>query len=281
LSELVTTAVASDLSLLDGLRAAVREAGLLALDYYNAQRSNSSWRKDDGSAVSEADIAVDQMLRERLLTLRPDFGWLSEETADAPARLDKSHLFIVDPIDGTRAFLGKRPHWVVSAAVAIDGDVAMGLLYNPVADELFEASRGQGATLNGAPIRVGQRRELEGSTIIASPGRFSGRLWREPWPMVATFMVNSVAYRLALVAANRADAVLTLSGKHEWDMAAASLLLQEAGGIVTDHCGEELRFNRPQPSCGSVLGANPALHAAMLARTRLVEPARLRRFAND
>lgn len=262
---------AIDATLIEPMRGVVREAGLLAFDYYRAARSNNTWHKDDGSAVSEADIAVDHLLRQKLLELRPDYGWLSEETQDDLVRLDRSRVFIVDPIDGTRAFLAGRPHWVVSAALVVEGEVAIGLLYNPVADELFEAVAGAGARLNGEPIRVGGRAELEGCTVIAAPDRFKSRHWPQPWPLLATFMVNSIAYRLALVAANRADAVLSLSGKSEWDLAAAALILREAGGIVTDHRGEALRFNQRHPHCVSVLAANPPLHRQMLLRTRQVE----------
>ena len=254
------------------IRKAVREAGLLALDYYSERRKNGAWLKEDGTSVSDADIAVDRLLRERLQGARPDYGWLSEETIDDLGRLEKQRVFIVDPIDGTRAFLKNKPHWVISVALVVAGATEIGCLYNPVADEFFEAVRGQGARLNGNPVKVGDRNEIEGSTIIASPDSFRSKKWPQKWPVVSTFTVNSIAYRVALVAANRADAMLTLSGTNDWDLAAAVLILREAGGVITDHKGNPFAFNTGNTRHMSVLAAGPHLHEKMLQRTRLVEP---------
>lgn len=259
---------------------AAREAGALALDYFR-DRNNKSWFKGDGSAVSEADMAVDGLLHRRLLASRSDYGWLSEETRDDLVRLEKTHVWIVDPIDGTRAFLQGKPHWVVSIALVIEGDVVLGCLYNPVTDEMFEAERGRGARLNGAAIKVGSRQDLEGMTVIAAPGRLKSRKWPQPWPPVSTFMVNSIAYRLALLACGEADAVLALSGKSDWDLAAADLLLREAGGIASDHRGSPFTFNQKNTRHASVLAANPHLHAKMLKRTRQVEAGRRRGCAHN
>lgn len=253
----------------DLMTRATLEAGRLALDFFG-DRENGAWLKDDGTAVSDADIAVDKLLHERLLSGRGDYGWLSEETTDDLIRLEKSHVWIVDPIDGTRAFLHNKPHWVVSVALVVDGKVQMGCLYNPVKDELFEVMVGQGATLNGERLYIDSQPDIEGATIISAPGRFKSREWPTPWPEVKSYMVNSVAYRMALVASNRADALLTLSGKSDWDIAAAYLLVREAGGIVSDHQGGEFSFNRENTRHPSVLVANPQLYKKMLERTRLV-----------
>jgi myo-inositol-1(or 4)-monophosphatase len=253
----------------DLMTQAVREAGGLALEFFG-NRKNSTWLKDDGTAVSDADIAVDRLLHQRLLEQREDYGWLSEETTDDLVRLDKSHVWIVDPIDGTRAFLHGKPHWVVSVALVVGGVVQMGCLYNPVEDEFFEAALGRGARLNAGKLQIDGRREIEGATIIAAPGRFKTRNWPTPWPRVKSFMVNSIAYRMALVASNRADALLSLSGKSDWDLAAADLLVREAGGLVSDHKGEAFCFNRQKTRHPSVLVANPDLYEKMLDRTRRV-----------
>ena len=252
------------------MAAAVRKAGDLAIQFFG-NNQNGSWLKTDGTSVSDADIAVDRLLHDLLLAERPGYGWLSEETEDDLVRLDKSHVWIVDPIDGTRAFLHGKPHWVVSVALVVNGEVEAGCLYNPVTDEFFEARRGKGAWLNGRSIRIGDRCEIEGATIIAGPGRFRARNWPQPWPPVKSFMVNSVAYRMALVADNRADAMLTLSGKSDWDLAAADLLVREAGGVVSDHKGGGIRYNRRNTRHPSVLVANPQLHEKMLVRTKQVE----------
>ncbi len=258
--------LADDLHL---MTTAVNEAGKLALEFFG-DRANDKWLKDDGSFVSDADMALDKLLHQRLLAGREDYGWLSEETEDNLERLNKSRVWIVDPIDGTRAFLHDKPHWVVSVALVIDGVVRMGCLYNPVKEQFFEAVLGQGARLNGQEMRIDGQSDIEGATIIAAPGRFKSNIWPTPWPRVESFMVNSVAYRMALVAANRADALLTLSGKSDWDLAAADLLVREAGGMVSDHQGRELTFNRQNTRHPSVLVANRELYPKLLARTKLV-----------
>ncbi len=252
------------------MRQATREAGELALGFFGDQ-SNSAWRKEDGSSVSDADIAVDQLLHERLLAARPDYGWLSEETEDDQKRLEKSRVWIVDPIDGTRAFLKNKPHWLVSVALFVEGEVQLGCLYNPVSEEFFEAQKGKGAFLNDKRILIEGQNDIAGATIIVSQGRLAGKIWPQPWPQVNSFMVNSVAYRMALVASNRADAMLALSGKSDWDLAAADLIVREAGGKVSDHKGNEFTFNRKNTRHQSVMVANPALYEQMLARTKQVK----------
>jgi len=268
LSDNLEPRLAADLQV---MRRAVRQGGLLALDYYFERKQNSHRLKQDGSQVSDADLAVDSLLHQKLLDGRKDYGWLSEETTDDLTRLERDRVFIVDPIDGTRAFLKNKPHWVVSAALVVRGEVLAGCLFNPVNDEFFEAVKGRGARLNGATIRVGGRDEIEGGTIIAAPGRFNSRMWKRKWPVVSSFIVNSVAYRIALVASGKADALLSLSGKSDWDLAAAALILSEAGGVMTDHKGGELFYNRENTRHMSVLAANPRLHALMLERTCEVE----------
>ncbi len=257
---------AGDLEL---MKNAVKEAGQLGLEFFG-DRANDKWQKDDGSFVSDADMALDKLLHQRLLEGRGDYGWLSEETEDDLVRLNKSRVWIVDPIDGTRAFINDKPHWVVSVALVVDGVVHMGCLYNPVKNEFFEAVLGEGAKLNGHKMLIDGQSDIEGATIIAAPGRFKSKIWPTPWPHVESFMVNSVAYRMALVATNRADALLTLSGKSDWDLAAADLLVREAGGMVSDHQGFELTFNRKNTRHPSVLVANADLYPKLLARTKLV-----------
>ncbi len=138
---------------LDLMRNAVKDAGQLALEFFG-DRANDKWQKDDGSFVSDADMALDKLLHQRLLEGRQGYGWLSEETEDDLVRLSKSHVWIVDPIDGTRAFIHDKPHWVVSVALVVDGVVRMGCLYNPVKEEFFEAVLGGGAKLNGQKMLI-------------------------------------------------------------------------------------------------------------------------------
>ena len=252
----------------DRLAAAVREAGALALQTFRGELK--SWTKGKSSPVSEADLAVDALLRERLLTIH-DAGWLSEETEDDRERLKCSRVWVVDPIDGTSAFLRHVPEWTVSAALVEDGVPVLGIVFNPATGEFFHAIKGRGAFLDDQPIRVSDQATLEGAYLIASGGLFKKKIWKEPWPEVKTKWVNSVAYRLALVACGRADATISLSTKSEWDLAAAAVLIEEAGGVITDHRGEGHRYNLPTPRFPSLVAAGKKLHPLLIERTRRVD----------
>jgi myo-inositol-1(or 4)-monophosphatase len=247
------------------LKIAARDAGELALTYFKQQILVN--RKADGSEVSEADIAVDTALKLDLRTKRPDYGWLSEETEDDPERLDRRRVWMVDPIDGTNAFLRHVPEWTVSAALVEDGQPVIGIVYNPATKEFFHAMRGNGAFLNDKPIAASTKSTLDGALLIASGGLFKKKIWKEPWPEVKTRWVNSVAYRLALVASGEADATISLSAKCEWDLAAAALIVEEAGGAITDHHGEPHVYNRPSPRFTSLVASGKALHPLLIERT--------------
>jgi len=251
------------------LKEAVSEAGALALDYF--QRDLKASRKHDGSEVSEADLAVDAALKRKLVEARPTYGWLSEESEDDQKRLDRRAVWMVDPIDGTNAFLRHVPEWTISAALVEDGLPVLGMVFNPASQEFFHAVRGQGAYLNDRRIRVSDRAAIDGARIIASGGLFKKRIWAEPWPGVESRWVNSVAYRLALVGAGVADATLSLSAKSEWDLAAGVLVVEEAGGSVTDHRGQSFQFNAPVPRFSSLVAAPPRLHAKLIERTNRVD----------
>ncbi|MHA1165217.1 MAG: inositol monophosphatase family protein, partial [Alphaproteobacteria bacterium] len=184
---------------LDQLLSAVREAGALALRYFgNAPRTEI---KSDGTSVSEADYAVDALLKERLAGAGRHYGWLSEESEDDLIRLEQSRIWVVDPIDGTRAFLKNKPEWTISAALVENGHSLLAAVYNPATEEFFHARRGGGAYLNDKPIAVKNPVELEGSCLAASAASFRPERWDKPWPPLETVWVNSIAYRLALVAA--------------------------------------------------------------------------------
>jgi myo-inositol-1(or 4)-monophosphatase len=251
------------------LKDAVRAAGELAHSYFCKDLAVQT--KLDGTEVSEADFAVDAALKGTLLGGRPNYGWLSEETEDDPNRLEERFVWMVDPIDGTNAFLRHIPEWTIAAALVEDGKPVLGAVFNPMTGEFFHAIRGRGAFLNDKPIKVGDTDTLEGALFIASGGLFKKRIWKEPWPGVESRWVNSVAYRLALVAAGRADATVSLSAKCEWDLAAGVLLVEEAGGVVTDHHGHPFRFNLPIPRFPSLVAAPPGLHATLIERTSRVD----------
>lgn len=250
---------------LDQLLSAVREAGALALRYFGtAPRSDI---KPDGTPVSEADVAVDVLLKERLAGAGRRYGWLSEESEDDLIRLGQSRIWVVDPIDGTRAFLKNKPEWTVSAALVENGHSLLAAVFNPATEEFFHAVRGGGAFLNDQLISVQNPVKLEGCCLAASAAMFKPERWDTPWPPLETLWVNSIAYRLALVAAGKCDGTVSLSKKSDWDIAAAHLLVHEAGGIVTTHDASPLIYNREVPRHSSVVSAGPALHAALIERT--------------
>ena len=248
-----------DLALLAG---AARRAGRIAA---RMQADGvRSWEKPGGAGpVSEADIAVDAALRGELLGARPDYGWLSEETEDDPARLARERVFIVDPIDGTRNFIDGGRTWALSLAVAHRGAVVAAAVHLPVRGRTYLAAAGGGASLNGAPIAVSRRESLEGAQVLAARAGLDPANWRGPVPGMRRAFRPSLAYRLALVAEGRFDAMLTLRPSWEWDIAAGALIVREAGGAATDRKGRALEFNRLEPRAEGILAANVALHAAL------------------
>jgi myo-inositol-1(or 4)-monophosphatase len=257
----------SDLALLVD---SAREAGAIALDF--ARDGFETWDKAKGDPVTEADLAIDRLLRQRLLAARPDYGWLSEETADDRSRLDRKRLFVVDPIDGTRAFIKGKPHFCVSLAVVEDERPVAACIFNPATDELFEAEQGGGARLNGRPIHVSDRSVMEGAKVIGPEGLFRHPSWPTPWPALEIENRNSIAYTIALVASGSFDASVTLSGKSDWDVAAADLIIAEAGGRATDHLGRGFRYNQPVTRHLNAISAGPALHDWLLEKLKEFKP---------
>ncbi|HJN03788.1 MAG TPA: 3'(2'),5'-bisphosphate nucleotidase CysQ [Alphaproteobacteria bacterium] len=246
------------------LFAAVREAGALALTYFRG--TVKSWDKKPGDPVSEADIAVNDLLRARLCGARPGYAWLSEESEDAAARLDAQRLWIVDPIDGTRAFLRGEDQFSVTAALVYGDAVVAGAVFNPATGEAFEAVAGGGAHLNGERIAVSRRKGVKGGRFLSSQRAFKQTNWTEALEGGEFHFINSIAYRLALVAAGRFDASITLSPKSDWDIAAGTLLIAEAGGVTSSLDGSPLQWNRKVPVHANLVAANRPLHRALIER---------------
>jgi myo-inositol-1(or 4)-monophosphatase len=246
----------------------VRNAGDIARKFFGGDYKQ--WDKGKGQPVTDADLAVDKYLRETLTAARPDYGWLSEETKDTPERRGKQFVFVVDPIDGTVAFMKGRPHFTVCVAVVHDGRPIIGAVYNPMLEEFYAASEGHGATLNNKAMHVSNRETLEGCRMLGDRAMFLHPAWNEapnkPWPPMEIETRNSVAYRMVLVGSGAFDATLALSAKRDWDMAAADLIVREAGGIVTTHDGHIPRYNGDQAIQPSIICAGPALHRQILAR---------------
>lgn len=246
--------------------AAAHAAGALARDLRH--RGLEVEYKADKSPVTNADLATDRLLTEALRTARPDYGWLSEETADATDRLDRRRIFVVDPIDGTRSFLNDKPWWSVSIAVVEDGLAVAGVVYAPEFEETYAATAGQGATRNGLAIRASTVGALEDCRMAGDPGLFRHPAWPQPWPAMRVEPRNSTAYRMCLVASGDFDATVAPVRKSDWDVAAGDLIAREAGCFVGDHRGEAFRYNQPRPSQASLICANRALAPLILDRVR-------------
>jgi myo-inositol-1(or 4)-monophosphatase len=251
----------------DLLCKAIRDAGATALKYF--RRETPVYHKGDGSEVTDADLAVDAQLHAELCTPRPAYGWLSEETMDSPERLQARRVWIVDPIDGTKAFIQDREQWVISVALVEDGAPVVAAVYNPARDQLFAACKARGAAFNGEPARVSPHDDLHGALILAPKGVAKRAGWHEPGaPEVRTTFVYSIAYRMCLVAAGHADGLIAKGRKSEWDVAAGTLIVQEAGGRATSTDGSAYRFNKREPVFDGTIAAPPGLHNQLLAAVR-------------
>jgi myo-inositol-1(or 4)-monophosphatase len=256
---------AADLALLEE---SVREAGKIARSFFGG--TYKRWDKGKGNPVTEADLAIDRFLAGNLRAARPEFGWLSEETEDDASRLTARAVFVVDPIDGTVAFMKGRPHFTICAGIVCDGIPVAGAVYNPITEESFTARAQGGAFLNGNPIFVSSQRQVEGCRMLGDKPMFEHAAWNNspnvPWPPMQIETRNSIAYRMALVATGRFDAMMALSAKHDWDLAAAEIIVREAGGIVTAHTGSRFSYNGRSTLQPSVVAAGPILHAQLLTR---------------
>lgn len=247
---------------LDLLRDAALEAGRIARRYW--RDDPQVWDKGGDDPVSEADFAVDTYLKTELLRARPDYGWVSEETEDDPARLDAACVFIVDPIDGTRAFVAGEPTWAHSLAVARNGRVTAACVYLPVRDKMYLAATDRGATMNGAALSATRADALDDANVLTPRVTMQGRFWKHSVPAFKRHFRPSLAYRLALVGEGRFDAMLTLRPAWEWDIAAGALIATEAGATVTDRHGKPLAFNSMARQTAGVVTAAAALHPQII-----------------
>lgn len=239
----------------------VREAGQIAIGQWpGAGHELKSWEKEPGSPVCEADLAVDAFLRRELEALLPAAGWLSEETADHPERLARGLCWLVDPIDGTRDFIRGRAGWAVSVALVSNARPLIGMLAAPARAEEWFGIAGQGSWLNGERLHASTREVFTGSRVPADS------LPREDQDLTMVEKPNSIALRVAMVAAGEADLVATLRWGFEWDIAAAALIAREAGAAVSDAFGGALAYNKPDPRAFGLLVSAPAIHRAAVER---------------
>lgn len=246
---------------LEQLETAIRTAGAEALRI--AADGFKTIQKPDQSPVTSADLAVNNLLHAQLLSLFPGDGWLSEESPDDANRLQKDRVWVVDPIDGTKAFINRVPEFCISVALIEHGHPVVAAIYNPSTDELFSAVRGGGVQLNGKPVVSRQVSTGHLPVIVLSPwerqiGRFA------PLDSVTQHRpMLSIAWSLALMACSRIDAVATFEPENEWDVAAAVLLVNEAGGTITDGSGQALTFNRPTPRYRGIIATSPCCPALL------------------
>lgn len=256
------TTYSDDLEL---LRSSAVAAGIIASGFF--RRDVRSWNKENSSPVSEADILVDRYLAASLLQARPDYGWLSEETADNPSRLDCERVFVVDPIDGTRGFLRGEDSWTVSLAVVENGIPVAGVVYAPVRDEMYDAVREGGARLNGQAIT--RRRRPGTAPVIPAAGAVHQEMQAAGLHYTRGPYYPSLAYRLVQVATGTLDAVASRRGSQDWDIAAAALILDECGVDIADVCLGFPQFNRRDVRHGALaaisdMSLKPVVHAALI-----------------
>jgi myo-inositol-1(or 4)-monophosphatase len=244
------------------LAAAVRDAGSLALSMFGKQIKN--WTKGPSSSpVCDADIAVNDLLHEWLIASGDACAWLSEESADDDRRLGARHVWVVDPIDGTRAYIAGQPDWAISAALVEDGRPIAACLYAPALDEFFAARAGAGSMLNGTPITATPGADLRDIRVLG-PQKFLDRLSSAMPSFTRLPRGHSLALRLVRVAQGAADVAFAGGNSHDWDLAAADLLVHEAGGALTPLAGGTVVYNRPVPRHGMLVAAGRDRHTALI-----------------
>lgn len=251
---------------LDLMMSICRDARPLAMEYFSKNEALEVIQKNepDGrdSPVTEADKALDAYLKEKLMAARPDYGWLSEETVDDPARLSKSHVWVVDPIDGTRGFIEGSDTWTISVGLVVNNEAVAGVVYAPVRDEMIAAH------INGDVIHTGDKQPYQERTIMISVSEHRQGIWDgvsiEDW---ATAVSNSTAYKMAQVGAGNADADLCFRPRSEWDLAAAAAICKAGGAIMTTVKGQPIPLNQanPETDCG-LLTATPKAYAELIQK---------------
>ncbi|MEM1129060.1 MAG: 3'(2'),5'-bisphosphate nucleotidase CysQ [Pseudomonadota bacterium] len=259
-----TASYADDAAL---LAEAAERAADLALQYFG--KNPKVWHKEnDAGPVTEADLAVDTMLRETLTEARPDYGWLSEETPDTPDRLDRKSVFIVDPIDGTSEYINVGNRWAHSLAIATEGKLVAAAVMIPVQEDLYTATAGGGAFLNGKPVEPSERDRLDGGKLFGNRHTMKEANWPGGRPEMALHRSLPLAYQLSSLANGQCDAMARFGPIWEWDLAGGGLVVLEAGQTLTDAGGEAPAFNCPHPRVPGVLAGNAVLHAELLNRHR-------------
>lgn len=233
-----------------------QKAGEIAASFFG--RDPTIWNKDDNAGpVTEADLAANAHLEDVLQKARPDYGWLSEETEDTGQRLKTQRQFVIDPIDGTRAFIEGSKDWAVSLAVVENGTPIAGVVVMPRRGATYAARIGGGATLNNEPLSVTAQSDLHQASVLTNKVTMKPEYWKGDVPGFKRTFRSSLAFRMCLVAQGRFDAMMTLRPTWEWDIAAGALIVTEAGGTVTDRRNAALQLNNAHPQVDGVLASGP------------------------
>ncbi len=236
-----------------------KQGGQLAMSYFGRQYEIRE--KSPNNPVSEADIAVDSLIQRKLRGLYPNYGWLSEESQDDGSRFRSKRSWFVDPIDGTRAFIRGLPNFSVSISLIEEDKPILGVIFNPATEELFFALKGSGAFKDHNRINVSARSEIAGTELLGDPYQFQSNKWPSEWQQMNVTRKNSIAYRMALVAAGEYDGAIATMPKNDWDIAAGTIIIEEAGGIASDTAGFDFNFNQRIPSQNSMICAGSPLHS--------------------
>ncbi len=261
------TAPTSPLS--SGLISAIKKAGALALDHFGTSLKVDT--KSDGSKVTSADYAVNHLLESELRPLDKNIAWLSEESPVHKDRLSANRIWIIDPIDGTSSYLNEDQDWCIVAALVEKGIPILGAVYNPLSRELYFAEKHKGATLNERPLKTSPVNSLDDAVIISSKGHFN-RTFQQEGGKPDRFWRCSMAYRIALVAAGKAEATISLTPKSDWDIAASHLILEEAGGKISTPDGSEIIYNKPLVTHKGIVASNNALYTEIISKTAVARP---------
>jgi myo-inositol-1(or 4)-monophosphatase len=245
---------------------AAREAGAAIRGYY--KDASTVKLKGEDNPLTDADLASDRILSDRLRSAFPDFGWFSEESVDDASRLSAEHVWIVDPLDGTKEFTLGVPEFVVSVGLVVRGQATLGVLYNPIQEELFAGYIGKGVTFNGEPVRVSTHQGLDGARIVCSRTEMKKGWFDAYMDRVKLQPVGSVAYKFGRVAAGLAEATFTPQPRNEWDICAGVALVNAAGGRATNRHDVPYVFNNPNPLVDGVCATNGLVHADILGLMR-------------
>lgn len=253
----------------DAIKAA-KAAGQTAMNYFGT--AFEKWDKSPNNPVTEADLHADRVLQAHLKDNYPHYGWLSEETKDDGSRFKTTRTWVVDPIDGTRAFIKNLPHFSISIALIENGAPIIGVVHNPATNETFHSIIGRGAYKNDTKIMASSRDILEGASFLGDPHMFAHKSWPSPWPPLNVEQRNSIAYRMVLVASGEFDGAIATQPKNDWDIAAGTLIVKEAGGIATDHLSMDFKFDNETAKQRSLVVAGKNLHPQLISRLSHIKP---------